>query len=90
MSHPWPSQSSGHPWRGPVDPAYWTDAPRATGATAGQPGAWTGGSGGVNTFAEMPGIVASPNSAWSTGQRVVTNEGTECHWSGSAWIVGRA
>lgn len=92
MSHPWPSESSGHPyrWRHPVDPPYYTDAPKSTGATAGLPGVFTGGSGGVNTLVEMPGVTASPATAWSSAQRVVCNDGTECFWNGTAWTQGRA
>lgn len=91
MAHPWPS-SEKHPWKHATDPAYFIDSPRATGATAGAPGTFTpANSGKVNTFDEMAGaVVASPATAWSTGQRVVLNDGTEAHWSGSAWVAGRA
>lgn len=64
----------------------------ATGATAGTPGSWTGG-------AEVPvnlagtiaaGITANPNTAWTTGQRVVTRDASLIHWNGTAWTAGQA
>lgn len=92
MAHPWPTESSGHPykWRGPDEVSYFTDSPKATGATAGTPGTFSGGSGNVNTFAQMSGIVATPGTGWTIGQRVLLNDGTEAYWSGSAWVAGRA
>lgn len=93
MAHPWPTQSSGHPyaWKHPVEPAYYSDAPKATGATAGVPGTFTpAGNGKVNNLAEMSGVTASPATAWTTGQRVLLNDGSEATWTGSAWAAGRA
>lgn len=92
MAHPWPSESSGHPWKWkpPIDPAYYIDAPKATGATAGTPGTFTGGTGRVNSLAGMSTIVASPATVWTTGQRVVCNDGAECYWNGTIWAAGRA
>jgi len=68
----------------------------ATGATAGTPGLWTpSGSnppGSVATL-QASGIVASPNTAWTTGQYVQTitiGAPGQAHWDGSAWVAGAA
>jgi hypothetical protein len=91
MAHPWPTESSGHPykWRGPDEVNYFIDAPKATGATAGTPGTFTGGTGKANVFAEMSGIVATPATGWTTAQRVVLNDASEAYWNGTAWVAGR-
>lgn len=90
MAHPWPSTNK-HPWRTAIDPAYFLDSPKSTGATAGAPGVFTpAGSGGVNTFGELGDVVASPTSGWTTGQYVVCNSGEEAYWGGSSWSAGRA
>lgn len=90
--HPWPSQSSGHPyaWKHPVEPLYYTDLPKATTAAAGTPGSFTvpTDNGGVNTFSEMTGVTASPGTNWTANQRVVLNDGSLAHWNGSAWVAG--
>lgn len=89
--HPWPTQSTGHPyaWKHAVEPLYYTDAPKATGATAGTPGSFTPAGSGVNTFAEISGVTASPGTAWTTAQRVVLNNLTEAYWNGTSWVAGR-
>jgi hypothetical protein len=66
----------------------------ATGATAGTPGAFTpaGATVPANLSAlqgASPAVVASPNTAWTTGQNVVLGTGS-AHWSGSAWASGAA
>ena len=67
----------------------------ATGATAGVPGTWTpaGSSPPANAAdATAKAIVASPATAWTTGQYVAgTTAGTpgEMNWSGTAWVAGR-
>jgi hypothetical protein len=35
-------------------------------------------------------VVASPASAWTTGQRIVLRDGSTAHWSGTAWESGPA
>jgi len=67
----------------------------ATGATAGTPGTWTpgGSTPPANNAGAMAGVVASPNTAWTTGQYVQT--GTvgvpgQTHWDGSGWVAGPA
>lgn len=91
MAHPWPLESTGHPyvWRRAIAVQYYTDAPKATGATAGTPGVFTGGTGKVNTLVDMTGVVASPATNWTIGQRMLLNDGTEAYWNGTAWIAGR-
>jgi hypothetical protein len=71
----------------------------ATGANAGSPGLWTP-SGATpptsvaNLIAGVPGtVVASPNTAWTTGQYVQTGTAGspgQAYWSGSAWVGGTA
>jgi hypothetical protein len=68
----------------------------ATGATAGTPGTWTpSGSALPNDVASLqgasPAIVASPNTAWATGEYVQTETAGapgQAHWNGTAWIAG--
>jgi hypothetical protein len=63
----------------------------ATGATAGTPGTWTpANSYGPQTLATMTGITASPTTAWTTGQSMTLGDGSSAHWSGTAWLVGKA
>lgn len=67
------------------------DATPATGATAGSPGAFTpADSNRPDDLAGMAGVTASPTSAWTTGQFVVTEDGSEVHWTGTAWAAGEA
>lgn len=64
----------------------------ATGATAGTPATLTP----ANSYPPedladaATGFTASPTTAWTTGKYVVLGDGTEAHWSGSAWVAGRA
>ena len=63
----------------------------ATGAVSGAPGYYTPS--GANTPANLAGLAsatASPNTAWTTGQYVITADLLAAHWSGSAWVVGKA
>ena len=66
----------------------------ATGATAGTPGSFTPA--GATVPADLaalqsasPAVVASPNTAWTTGQSVNLGTGS-AHWSGSAYVAGPA
>src|SRR4029077_20573042 len=62
----------------------------ATGATAGTPGSVTPACCIVPaSLAAMTGIVASPASAWTTGQSVNPQTGS-AHWDGAAWATGVA
>jgi hypothetical protein len=68
----------------------------ASGATAGTPGNFTpnGSTHPADAAAATAGnIVASPNTAWTTGQYVQgTTAGApgEMYWNGTAWTTGRA
>jgi hypothetical protein len=68
----------------------------ATGATAGTPGTWSpGGSAAPSNAAEANtnSVVATPNTAWTTGQYVqgsTAGAAGEMHWNGSSWASGRA
>jgi len=64
----------------------------ATGATAGTPGSWTGGTEvPVNLAGTIAAaITANPATAWTTGQRVVTRDGSLISWDGAAWVAGQA
>jgi hypothetical protein len=68
----------------------------ATGATAGVPGSWTpGGSDAPADIAALQasGIVANPNTAWTTGQYVQTQTAStpgRAYWNGTAWVQGSA
>jgi hypothetical protein len=69
-------------------------AAAATGATAGTPGTWTPG--GATPPADAAGatsVVASPTTAWTTGQYVqgsTGGTGGEMFWNGTAWTAGKA
>jgi hypothetical protein len=73
-----------------------TSGTPATGATAGTPGTWTpsGSTPPANAAgATSSGVVASPATAWTTGQYVqgsTAGSAGEMHWSSSAWVAGRA
>ena len=67
----------------------------ATGATAGIPGTWTppGSTPPSGPGAPMVGIVATPATAWTSGQYVQTatiGAAGRVTWSGSAWVGGVA
>jgi len=70
----------------------WDPAPiAATGATAGAPGSYTPAGAVVPANrAALTSVVASPATAWTTGQYVVTADTQHSHWSGSAWVAGDA
>jgi hypothetical protein len=63
----------------------------ATGATAGTPGSYTpANSYGPQTLADATSLTASPTTAWTTGQYVVLGDGSDAHWTGTAWAAGMA
>lgn len=71
--------------------SYGGGAPAATGATAGSPGSFTpAGAAPPANLAAMTGIVATPATAWTTGQHVVLGDASHCHWDGAAWVAGDA
>ena len=70
--------------------------PKATGATAGTPGTWTPADhrapSGV-AEATSWGVVASPATAWTSGQYIQTTTAGAAGritWSGSTWVGGAA
>lgn len=68
-----------------------TGSVAATGANAGAPGYFTPS--GANAPANLAGLAsatASPTTAWATGQYVITADLLAAHWSGSAWVAGKA
>lgn len=89
----------GQVWPGGIcDPVDLTVAPcvdppaLATGATAGTPGSWTGGAAPTRQMVlsgQLP-VTASPLTAWTINQRVVTSDGYPVHWDGSSWQAGIA
>jgi hypothetical protein len=63
----------------------------ATGATAGIPGFFTPSGASVPAnMAGLAGLTASPNTAWTTGQYVITRDLLASHWTGTAWAAGLA
>jgi hypothetical protein len=63
----------------------------ATGATAGTPGTFTPpGAVPPANLAAMTGIVATPATAWTVGQRVVLGDASTAHWTSTAWAAGAA
>jgi hypothetical protein len=68
-----------------------TGAIVATGATGGFPGFYSPAGATVPAnLAALTGITATPATAWPTGQYVITADLVGAHWSGSAWVVGKA
>lgn len=63
----------------------------ATGATAGTPGTFTpAGAAAPADLAAMASITASPATAWTTGQHVITADTQHCHWDSDSWETGDA
>jgi hypothetical protein len=61
------------------------------GATAGMPGYFTPSGATVPAnLAALTGLPATPNTAWTTGQYVITADLLAAHWSGTAWVAGKA
>jgi len=78
-------------WIMTAPPTRSTAGVSATGATAGAPGFFTpSGATTPANLAALTGIKASPATAWTTGQYVVTADLLAAHWSSSAWVAGIA
>jgi hypothetical protein len=74
-------------------PAKDTGSVVAVGATAGSPGFYTpSGANPPANLAALTGgpVVATPAAAWAVGQWVNTADLLAAHWSGSAWVLGKA
>ncbi|MFF7254791.1 phage tail tube protein [Streptomyces microflavus] len=60
----------------------------ATGASAGTPGTFTpDGAVAPENLAALAAVIATPTSAWTTGQHVVLGDGSKAKWDGSAWVA---
>jgi hypothetical protein len=65
----------------------------ATGADAGSPGTWTptGSTPPWDVYdPALHSVVANPQTAWTTGQRMVLGNGSLCTWGGTDWVGGPA
>lgn len=63
----------------------------ATGAAAGTPGSFTpAGAVAPANLAELASVIATPSTAWTTGQYVGLVDSSKAYWSGSAWAAGTA
>jgi hypothetical protein len=68
-----------------------TGAVAATGATAGSPGQFTpAGATRPANLAALAAVAATPNTAWTAGQYVITADQLGAHWDGAAWAAGVA
>lgn len=62
----------------------------AAGATAGAPGFFTpSGATTPANLAALTGVVASPATAWTTGQYVITADLLANNWTGTVWAAGK-
>jgi hypothetical protein len=78
-------------WNTTATPSVDTGAVAATGATSGAPGYFTpSGATTPANLAALTGITAAPATAWTVGQYVITADLLAAHWSGSAWVAGKA
>jgi hypothetical protein len=63
----------------------------ATGAQMGAPGYYTPSGATVPAnLAALSGLTANPATAWTTGSYVITADLLAAHWSGTAWVAGKA
>ncbi|AUG87200.1 major tail protein [Streptomyces phage Omar] len=63
----------------------------ATGATAGTPGSFSPeGAIAPANLAAMADVIATPTSAWTSGQHVVLGDASQAHWDGDSWASGAA
>jgi hypothetical protein len=78
-------------WNCTAEPSVDRGVVPAVGATAGVPGYFTPSGATVPANAgALTGLTATPASAWTTGQYVITADLLAAHWSGSAWVAGKA
>jgi hypothetical protein len=78
-------------WNMMSPPTISTGAVAATGAQSGAPGYFTPSGASVPAnLAALTGIAATPATAWAVGQYVITADLLAAHWSGSAWVAGKA
>ncbi|MFJ2814355.1 hypothetical protein [Streptomyces sp. NPDC087294] len=80
-----PMALGGNEWTYAITPLGGT---LATGASAGTPGSFTpDGAVAPANLAALAGVIATPTSAWTTGQHVVLGDGSKAKWDGSAWAA---
>ena len=78
-------------WNMTTPPSVDSGAVAAATAVAGSPGYFTPSGASVPAnLAALTGVTASPATAWSTGQYVLTADLLGAHWSSSAWVAGKA
>lgn len=78
-------------WNLTAPPNIDTGVVAAAGATSGAPGFYTPSGANVPAnLAALTGISATPATAWATGNYVITADLLAAHWSGSAWVAGKA
>jgi hypothetical protein len=78
-------------WNLTAPPSFDFGAVAATGATAGSPGFYTPSGASVPAnLAALSSVAASPATAWTTGQYVISADLLANHWTGSAWAAGKA
>ncbi len=61
---------------------------KAATGTAGIPGVWDGYA--PTDIADMSGVVASPGTAWTTGQYIWSGDRSQTYWDSAAWVAGVA
>ena len=77
-------------WNLSAPPVRNTGAVTATGATMGAPGYFTpSGATTPANLAALTGKTASPATAWTTGNYVITADLLANNWNGSAWVAGK-
>lgn len=77
-------------WNMTGPPTVDRGAVTATGAVAGAPGYYTPTGATIPAnLAALTGVTASPATAWTTGQYVITADLLANNWSGSAWVAGK-
>ena len=64
--------------------------PLATGADAGEPGAFTPPENRIPDAGEITGVLANPQTLWTVGQYVEIDDGSSYHWNSIAWVAGIA
>jgi hypothetical protein len=78
-------------WNLTGPPTVDNGAVTATGAQSGAPGYFTPTGATVPAnLAGLAAVVATPATAWAVGQYVITADLLAAHWSGSAWVAGKA
>jgi hypothetical protein len=78
-------------WNLTTPPTVDMGAVAAAGATAGAPGYFTpSGASAPANMAALAAVTATPTTAWATGQYVITGDLLANHWSGAAWVTGKA